>query len=206
MKLYGHPLSGNTHRVQATLEVLGLNYDYVFIDIAEAAHKKPEFLAINPLGQVPAFRDEDVVLRDSTAIMTYLAEKYDTTDSWLPKAAIQRARVQEWLSVAVHEIMNGPFVVRALKVFGMPGDAEAAKAKTSALFDTLFEPHLHTHPWLVEGGPTVADLACYSYVARVVEGDFSLESYRAISSWLERVEAIKNFPPMIWAADFKGAP
>lgn len=201
MKLYGHPLSGNSHRVQALLEILGLEYEFILVDLPNGAHKKPDFLALNPLGQVPVFEDGDLVLRDSTAILTYLAEKYDATGAWLPKDAVTRAQVQQWLSVAVHEIVNGPFVVRAAAIFGMPCDEEAVKAKTTDLFDALFEPHLKSNNWLVNATPTVADLACYSYVARVVEGDFSLDAYPAISGWLKRVEGIDKFPAMVWAAD-----
>lgn len=202
MKLYGHPLSGNSHRVQAVLGVLGVTYDYEAVDLASGAHKAPEFLAMNPLGQVPVLTDGDLVLRDSTAILIYLAEKFDTDNTWLPGDPVGKAQVQEWLSIAVNEIMSGPFVVRALKVFGMPGDAQAAEAKTTALFSALFEPHLSGRDWLVGNGPTLADLACYSYVARVTEGGFSLDTYPAISAWLARVEAIENLPQMVHAAEF----
>ncbi|MEM9279709.1 MAG: glutathione binding-like protein, partial [Pseudomonadota bacterium] len=119
-----------------------------------------------------------------------------------PSDIVAKARVQEWLSTAVNEIMSGPFVVRAIKVFGMPGDAEAAAAKTTALFDVLFEPHLKDREWLVGESATIADIACYSYVARVTEGDFSLENYPAISAWLNRIESLPNFPQMVHAHEF----
>ncbi len=205
MQLFGHPLSGNSHRVQAYLDILGVDYEFVTVDLPNGAHKKPDFLAMNPLGQVPVLKDGDLVLRDSTAILIYLAETYDTAKAWLPTDPKGRAQVQEWLSNAVNEIMSGPFVVRAIKVFGMPGDAEAAKAKTAALFDALFEPHLTGRNWLVGNAPTLADIACYSYVARVTEGDFDLGAYPAISAWLMRVEAIDKFPPMVHAEAFFAA-
>ena len=164
--------------------------------------RSPDFLAMNPLGQVPVFADGDVILRDSTAIMTYLAEKYDAGNNWVPSDPVAKAQMQQWLSVAVHEIMNGPFMVRAIKLFGAPADADAVNAKTTALFNDLFEPHLAENNWLVGDGPTLADLACYSYIARVTEGGFDLTPYTAILAWLKRVEAIDKFPPMVIAEEF----
>lgn len=206
MKLYGHPLSGNTHRVAALLGVLGVEYENITVDLPSGAHKTPEFLAKNPLGQVPVLEDGDLVLRDSTAILIYIARKYDTNNTWLPADAAGQAQVQEWLSTAVNEVMQGPFVVRAIKLFGAPADAQAAKAKTQALFDALFEPHLSKRTWLVGNSASLADLACYSYVARVTEGDFSLHDYPAICAWLTRVEALDNIAPMVNAAEFFSAP
>lgn len=205
MKLYGHPLSGNAHRVAALLSILGVDHENIMVNLPEGAHKQPDFLAMNPLGQVPVLVDGDLTLRDSTAILTYLARKFDATNTWLPTDAVGQAQVQEWLSTAVNEIMQGPFVVRAIKMFGMPADAQAVTAKTDALFTDLFEPHLTGRDWLVGDHATLADIACYSYIARVTDGDYSLEAYPAITAWLARVEGIKGFAPMVVGADFFAA-
>lgn len=201
MKLFGHPLSGNTHRVQALLGVLNVNYENIFVDLQSGAHKAPEFLAMNPLGQVPVLVDGDLTLRDSTAILIYIAHKFDTQHRWLPADAAGQAQVQEWLSTAVNEVMQGPFIVRAIKLFAAPADADVANAKTTALFDTLFEPHLKGRDWLVGYSATLADLACYSYIARVTEGGYNLAAYPAITVWLARVENLDDFTPMVHAAD-----
>jgi glutathione S-transferase len=201
MKLYGHPLSGNTHRVQTLLSILGIEHEYEIVDLQSGAHKQPDFLKLNPLGQVPVLEDGDVILRDSTAILIYLARKFDTGQEWLPADATGAAQVQQWLSVSVNEIQAGPFVLRLVKLLGAPLDYDAALAKTQAVFGDLFEPHLKENTWLVGTQPSIADLACYSYIARVTEGDFDLGAYPAIQAWLVRVEAIKGFTPMAHAAD-----
>lgn len=72
--------------------------------------------------------DGDLVLRDSTTIMIYIAGINDADDVWMPTDPVQRAQVQEWHSTAVNEIQHGPFVVRAIKLFGMPADDAAASA------------------------------------------------------------------------------
>ena len=204
MKLYGHPISANTHRVKALLTLLGCDFEDITVDLMARAHKAPDFLAMNPLGQVPVLVDGDVVLRDSSAIMIYIARRFDTENKWLPASAEGQARVQQWLSTAVNEIQNGPFLVRAIKLFGRPGDMEAAKAKTTALLSDLFEPHLSKQSWLVGDSATLADLACYGYIARVTEGGYDLSDYPKVQAWLARVEAIPGFPPMVHAADVMG--
>lgn len=204
MKLYGHPLSGNTHRVQALLALLNVSHDYEVVDLQGGAHKQPDFLAMNPLGQVPVLVDGDLALRDSSAILTYIARKFDTDGKWLPQDPAGAANVQQWLSTAVNEVQAGPFVLRLVKLLGAPLDYDAALGKTKALFDTLFEPHLGAHEWLANDKPSIADLACYSYIARVTEGDFDLSAYPNIQGWIARVEAIEGLPPMPHAADLMG--
>jgi len=185
IKLYGHPISGNSHR------------DYTTVELDKGAHKQPEYLALNPLGQVPTLADGDVVIRDSVAILVYLARKYDKSNKWLPVDPAEHAAVQQWLSTATNEIGAGPAVLRAIKLFGTKVDRDAVVQKTEALFGNLFEPHLEKNDWLAGSNGTIADIACYTYIARANEGDFSLEPYPSIRQWLARVEAIEGFTPMM---------
>ncbi len=197
IKLYGSPVSGNSHRVYNFLHILELPFDNKIVDFKVSEQKSDYFLAMNPLGQVPVLTDNDVVLRDSTAILTYLARQYDKSNQWLPTEPDKQAYVQQWLSVAVHEVMNGPFVIRGITLFGMSDDFATVKDKTDKLFNDLFEPHLKNNQWLVGDNPTIADIACYSYIARVTDGDYSLAPYPELSNWLSRIEAIKGFAPML---------
>jgi glutathione S-transferase len=82
MKLYGTPLSGHTHRVRLFLSLLKLPYEFVQIDMKAGQNRSPEHLARSPFGEVPVLEDGDVVLPDSTAILVYLASKYDDSGRW----------------------------------------------------------------------------------------------------------------------------
>src|SRR6476620_4881957 len=57
---------------------LGLDYEHIPIEIGEAGARKPEFLAINPNGRLPAIDDDGFVLTESLAITLYLAKKYSS--------------------------------------------------------------------------------------------------------------------------------
>lgn len=82
VRLYRHPLSGHSHRVELFLSLLGVPFELVEVDLTKGAHKEPAFLALNPLGQVPVLEDGDLVLADSNAILVYLALSYDRARRW----------------------------------------------------------------------------------------------------------------------------
>lgn len=65
IKLYNFPKSGHAHRIELMLSLLNLPTELVLVDLAKGAHKQPEFLAINPFGQVPVIDDNGTVIADS---------------------------------------------------------------------------------------------------------------------------------------------
>lgn len=123
IRLYRHPLSGHSHRVQLFASLVGIHHELIDVDLANGEHRGAPFLAINPRGQVPAIEDGDVRLGDSNAILVYLARRY--ASAWLPVEAVPEARVQAFLSLAANEIANGPAAARLVTVFtaGLRADA-----------------------------------------------------------------------------------
>lgn len=193
LTLYGTVLSGHVHRVVLLLRMLNLPYRVV--DAPGPVRETPEFGALNPLRQVPVLRDGDLVLADSGAILVYLARRYDAGGSWLPHDPAGEARVQRFLSLAAGELAFGPAKARAVTLWNLPGDAAAARAVARRLLAFL-EQHLADHRFLAAETPTIADLACYAYVARAPEGRISLDPYPMVRTWLTRVEALPGFVPI----------
>lgn len=195
IRLYRHPLSGHAHRVELFLSLLGLPVELINVDLKSGAHKKPEFLTKNPLGQLPVIEDGDFTLSDSNAILIYLATKYGNP-SWLPRDAQGAATVQRYLSLAAGEIAQGPALARKINLFALPLDRDAAQAVANRLF-VVFNEQLATTTFLTGSIPTIADVACYSYIAHAPEGGISLAHYGDLRSWLGRVEALPGFLPML---------
>ncbi len=191
--LYGTPLSGHVHRVEALLNILGLSHRYVEAD-AEV-RESDAFLALNPLGQIPVLVDGDLVLPDSVAILVYLADRYDDSGRWNPKAPEDAARVQRWLSIASAELRFGPARARFLTLWGGTTSYADAKALSERVL-RFMDGHLADRDWLAAERPTIADIACYAYVAHAPEGRIPLDPYPAVRRWLERVEAIPRLTPM----------
>lgn len=193
--LHHFPLSGHSHRAQLMLSLLGLEPQIRFVDLANGAHKTPEYLAINAFGQVPVLEDGDTVIADSTAILVYLAKKYDTTGQWLPADAEAAAHVQRWLSVASGQIASGPARARLITVFGADFDPKDTITRAHAVLQVI-EKQLNGRAFLVTDHATIADVSAYSYIAHAPEGNVSLEAYPNIRNWLARIESLKGFVPM----------
>ncbi|NRB36939.1 MAG: glutathione S-transferase [Pseudomonadales bacterium] len=195
INLYRHPLSGHSHRVEVFLSLLGLEANFIDVDLAAGAHKQPDFLQKNAFGQVPVLEDNDITLADSNAILVYLATQYDASHQWLPEAAVAKAEVQRFLSLAAGKIATGPAAARLVNVFGAGLDHQAAIDTAHAVFAVL-EAHLQGRDWLVGEQASLADVANYSYIAHAPEGDVALDSYPNIRAWLSRFEALPGFVPM----------
>lgn len=192
-KLYGYPLSGHSHRVELFLNLLGLDFESVTVDLMKGEHRQDPFLRLNPFGQVPVLEDDGLVLADSNAILVYLAQRYGP--EWLPTDPVVQARVQRWLSVAAGELASGPAAARLVTVFGAPYDHEAVKEKAHKLLG-LLEAHLAQADWVAGQRPTIADISLYTYVAHAPEGQVALDEYPKVQAWLHRIEQLPNFVAM----------
>ncbi|KQP42203.1 glutathione S-transferase family protein [Methylobacterium sp. Leaf106] len=191
MKLFHMALSGHAHRARLFLSLVGADCEIVEVDLAAGAHRTPDFLALNPFGQVPVLVDGDVVVPDSNAILVYLAKKLGRTD-WLPEDAYGAAQVQRWLSVAAGPIAFGPAAARLITVFGARFDTAEVIARAHQILGRI-EAELAGRAWIAADHPTIADVALYSYVAAAPEGNVDLAPYAEIRAWLGRIEALPGF-------------
>ena len=194
ISLYEFEPSGNCHKVRLMLAMLGLQYTSIVVDRANQAQKSPAFLKMNPLGQVPVLTDDAVVLRDSQAILYYLAQTY-RKGTWVPDDATAAAQVIAWLSTAANEVTRGPNMLRLHHKFGRAIDAAAATAITTDLFQML-EVYLSQHTWMVGAAPTIADIAMYPYLALAPEGKWDLAPYPKVRAWLGRIRALPGYVGM----------
>src|SRR5689334_20689903 len=111
IELYDFELSGNCYKVRLLLSLLEMDYKSYLLNLSAREHKSPEFLTINPFGQVPALKDGEIIIRDSQAILVYLARAYGS-DVWFPADAKKSAEITEWLSTAANEVSRGPAALR----------------------------------------------------------------------------------------------
>jgi len=198
IRLYRFALSGHCHRVELMLNLLGLTFEAIDVDLVGGEHLQSPFLALNAFGQVPVIDDDGVVLSDSNAILVYLASRYDPTGTWLPRDPVAAAHVQRWLSVAAGDLAFGPAAARIVVAFKRPGDTETMIRLAERLL-TRMEEHLTARAatrFLTSDTPTIADLACYAYLAHAPEGNVTLAPYPAVRAWLARVAALPGFVPM----------
>ena len=194
MKLYDLTLSGNCYKVRLFAALAGIPLEIVAVDFLAGEHKRAPLIELNPWGELPVLVDGEVVLRDSQAILVYLARRY-AGDTWLPAEPAAMAAVVQWLSTAANEVQNGPCAARLVDKFGYALD-KADTLRRAARILPLIDARLADHDWLALDRPTVADCAVFPYVALAPEGGVALDDFPHIRAWIARVRALPGFVPM----------
>jgi len=197
VKIFGDQRSGNCFKLKLACSLLGIEHEWVHVDILEGQTGTPEFLARNPNGKIPLLELADCRhLSESNAILNYLAR-----DSALePSDAFQRAQVQQWQFF--EQYSHEPFiaVARFIALYqGMPEDrVQEYQDKQAGGHKALavMEARLANSDYLVGERLSTADIALYAYTHVAHEGGFSLDGYPGICRWLRRVEAEPGYITM----------
>jgi glutathione S-transferase len=192
MKLYMTQNSGNSYKARLLLSMLNVPYDKALVDFPAKEHKQEPFLKLNPRGQVPAMEEGGRVFWGSTACLAYVARKHGG-EKWLPTDPAGMAEVMQWLELAQNELHYGLQWARGNKTgirkVGSYDEYYGYGKNGLALLDG----RLKNNQWLALGRPTVADVACYPYVAVSPEGGFRLEDYPGVAAWVKRFEALPGW-------------
>jgi glutathione S-transferase len=190
--LYDMDISGNAQKVRIALALLGLDYARETPD--GAARGTDAYRALHPLGQVPVLVDGDIALRDSHAILVYLAAKHRPGD-WDGTTPAEKAEIAVWLAHSASEIAHGPALLRVANLFNLAIDRTRPQQITDRILP-LVEAHLASRDWLVGDRLTIADIAAAPYLALAREGDVDLDAYPNIVAWTQRLAALPAFPAM----------
>ncbi|MGB3693383.1 MAG: glutathione S-transferase family protein [Spirulinaceae cyanobacterium] len=170
LKLYGAARS-RAAIVEWYLEELNIPYEFVSLDLTAGEQKKPAFLAINPIGKVPAIVDGDFQLWESGAILLYLAEKYGK----LPESLEERSKVNQWLLFSNATLATGIFV-------------EANREKETPRLLTPLNEIFQKQPFLLGDEFSVADVAVGStlgYIPIMLKLDIS--DYPAVENYIKKM-------------------
>ena len=187
MKIYGDRISGNCLKAQYTADYLGLEYEWVDTDIMQGESRTPEYLAMNPAGQVPVLLlDDGRTIAQSNAIISYLAEG----SKLLPADPYDRAKAFEWMFW--EQYSHEPYV--AVCRFVMIYEKKPAEEREDwrvergeAALD-LMERTLNGRDWFAGDALSVADIALVAYTRLAHEGGFDLQPRPQLRSWIGRVE------------------
>lgn len=196
LKLYDREASGNAYKARLLLSFLDLPFERIAVAMKDGKNQvDSSYLALNPRGQIPTLVDGDLTLWGSTAILCYLASRYDPSGRWLPHDPAAFAQVMQWMELAQNEILTGLFRARAIRRFGIGGDLELAQQTARRALEIL-ESHLESAPWLAGDGPTIADIACFPYAALAAEGNVDITPYTGVQDWIGRIKSLDRFVGM----------
>jgi glutathione S-transferase len=191
MKIYDHPLSPNCRKVRAIAYELGLQPEFIRLDLFKGEQRKPEILALNPNAKAPILVDGDFVLWESNAIASYLA----SGSSLLPTAARERADVERWGDWQLAHL--GPAIgkvafqrlVKPMTGQGQP-DAKIVEEGMAdyAKFTGVLETSLGNKEY-VAGRLSVADFILASMYSIAATVGLETAPYPKVNAWLGRVLA-----------------
>lgn len=199
--LYNYVLSGNCYKIRLMAALLGVKYTTVPVDFYPGrAHKSDAMLALNPAGTLPVLTSGDMVLCETQAMLCWLADRFDTSGKWFPKDTPEKtAQIMEWLGFA-DRLTNSAGAARLGAMLNWPVDMQATLAAAVAdlraielrLTDRVLEGGL----WLVGDHPTIADIACFPYVALSPDAGLEHDDYPAIRNWLHALRGLPGFTVM----------
>lgn len=193
MKLYFHPMSGNSRRVLLVATHLEIPLERVVIDLVEGEQRGPTHVARNPNAKVPVLEDGDLVLWESRAIMQYLCDRTPGQTLW-PVDARGRADVSRWLFwCAAHMAPANAILVQERVVKGLTGRGPADPAEEArgealvAQHAAILDAHLAGKDWIAEGRLTLADLSLAAGFALAGPARLPIGGLPHLTAWLGRV-------------------
>lgn len=201
MHLYDYVLSGSCYKVRLLLALIGKDYDSTAVDFYPGGeHRKPDFLQINPAGTLPVLTDGDVKLCDTQAILAYIARRYDKSGNWFPvDDGPNLGRILQWLAFS-GRLTDTAGQARLHDMLGRVLDVEAARAGAHKAFRELeaylTEREFEGFIFLVGDHPTIADIACFPYVALSPDGGIDHDDYPALRRWMIAVRRLPGFIEM----------
>jgi glutathione S-transferase len=199
LTIYGNSVSGNCLKDKWVADLLAIAHQWIEVDSIAGETRTPEFLAMNPAGQVPvAILADGRMLAQSNAIMLHLAEG----SRLIPTDAYERAKMYEWLFWEQYNHEPSIAVRRALLAFrGKTVDEidPALLTKGNACLARM-ELQLRETPYVVGQKLTLADIALVAYTRVAHEGGYNLSDYPAVEGWVARVERDLGLPAARGAA------
>ncbi|MDR3429733.1 glutathione S-transferase family protein [Silvimonas sp.] len=195
--VHGVAQSGNCYKVKLTLAQLEKPFTWNEVDMMGGATRSPEFLAMNPAGQVPVLQISTTsFLPQSNAILYYLAQG----SALFPEDRLEQAQVMQWLFFEQYSHEPQIAVARFIVHFaGRPAEREAElqqKIRNSESVLRVMEQHLSERRYFVGERYSIADIALYAYTHKAHEGLIDLEPFPAVRGWLERVASQPGYVEM----------
>jgi glutathione S-transferase len=198
LQVYGDLGSGNCLKVKYIADATGTPYTWHDVPARSGGTATPEFLKLNPAGQMPVVvLDDGRPLAQSNAILRYLAHG----TRFIPTDRYDAAKMDEWLFWEQYSHEPTVAVARARVVYDgqKPEDLDPSLvARANKALDRL-EQALGETPFLVGDSMTVADIALLAYTRQAPQAGFDLSSRPALLRWIAACEQELGLPAFMAA-------
>jgi glutathione S-transferase len=190
--------SGNSFKPALVLRQTGQRCRMNPVDVLAGETRRPEFLAINPRGQVPYLVLQDGRgIGESNAIAWFLAEQ----TALMPGDAVARAQAVQWMifeqTALEPHISPARFFTHIVPAQRDAHAADIVRWQEGAHRGLkVLDEHLEGRDFITDHGYSVADIAVYGYVHLAPQGGIDLARYRGLGRWLRRVAQSKDYAPV----------
>jgi len=196
-KLYCFAQSGNAYRVALMLNLIGADWEPVFVDFfGKREQLTPEYREkVNEMGEAPVLVHGDKKLSQSGVILTYLSEQ---TGKFHTQTEDERLEALRWIIFDNQKVNGflGPY--RFLRNFAKPAGDPAVLNFLKGRIDNnlaIVDKRLGKAPYLVGDHPTIADISMVAYLYYPAE-EFGFDiagTHKNIGAWLDRIKALPGW-------------
>lgn len=197
-RLYDYVLSGNCYKIRLAASLMGVAFEAKAVDFYPGfEHRSEAMLDLNPDGTLPVLQAGETVLSDTGTMLCWLAAESGDAERWNP--AEHAEDIQQALDWAA-SLTQSVGLARLHSMLDWPVDGAARKAEglkdLRALELQLCLRQLQGKTWLVGEGPSIADLACFPYVALSPDAGLEHDGFPALRNWLYAVKCLPGFITM----------
>jgi glutathione S-transferase len=195
-QLYCFAQSGNAYRVALMLNLVGADWQPIFVDFFKGETRTPKYRAeVNEMGEAPVLVHGDKKLSQSGVCLTYLAER---TGKFAPQGEDERLEALRWIIFDNQKVNGflGPY--RFLKHIAKPAGDPAVLAFLKARIDgnlAIVDKRLAARPFVIGERPTIADVSLVAYLYYPAE-EFGFDipaTFPSIGKWLDRMKALPGW-------------
>lgn len=193
--LYGLPPSGNAFKPALLLQLAGADWQGKFVDMMKGEHRTAEFLALNPMGELPVLIDhtaDEAVLTQTGVMLTHLAKRFA---DFGPRNAAEEREILRWILWDNHKFTGNLSAFRLMNKFQGTADSPEGKfmqARMITAFKTL-NRHLEGRDWVATDRVSIADISLAGYCFWPSDYQTDWNDYPNIKAWTERLTGLPNF-------------
>lgn len=188
-QIHGLNISSNTTKTVFVAEALGIDYDYIEVDLIKGEQKSVAHIKRHPMGKLPTLTHDEKTLFESNAICAYLADQ-ENSALYSPSDKYLRAKIDQWLLFFTNHLgrwLNSYAFERVAKVkygLGTPNKDVEAEAHTYILEQLpIIETQLSNHTYLVGSDISIADYVAYAYFENAGLAEIRLDDYPKLAKW-----------------------
>lgn len=184
--------SGNSYKPAILLELLGADWEPVFVDYFNGETRGDAYRDLNVMGEAPVLEHGDLVLSQSGVILDYLADRFGRFGG---ETSEEKREIWRWILFDNHKLTGYTATLRFMRSIAKTGETpvtEFLHQRAEGAFKVL-EAHLKDRDYVVANRPTIADLSLSAYLFFGDEIGISFAPYPAVVAWLDRLKALPGW-------------